>query len=170
MNLILKLEKPSKRLFKEIQKLDMEAFLTEEVNMDWYLNNYSKLEWIATARCDGELIGYRIVTGLVGTAFQMIKQGLLSGDYSLSHRSYLPVSKTNQIYLAATAVSPKFRNRGIARDLNKLIYEKIKEHHDNFELLSIAVSDGGVKIAEGLGLKRIDIVNSRRIMYARKAA
>lgn len=166
MDYNISFEKPTRKLFQEIQTMDQVAFMIDPIPVDWYMNNYKKLEWIAVARDpQGEMIGYKIIAGLTQHIFEAIKMGLLSGDYSISHRSYLGLFETNKIYMASTAIKPNYQNIGVARRLTEASVDELKRKHKHLELISIAVSDGGAKLASSIGMKMIDMVNSRRIMY-----
>lgn len=160
-------EKPTKRLLREIQSLDVIAFsMDEPIPISWYIKNYQKLDWITVARGDnGEMVGYRIVTGLVDVVYEAIKMGFLTGDHSLSNKSYVPMGATNKYYLASTAVHPDYRRMGLAKSMSNEAIRRIRDKHKTYELLSIAVSDGGARLGKSLGLRMINMVDSRRIMH-----
>lgn len=146
------MEYVTEELLKEIRDLDRDIY-SSRVSMDWYLNNYRKLERIATARDENNLIGYFVITGIKSSLFEAIKDGTLSGDVSFTSNAFLNEKETSKYYGSSIVVKEGFRKSNVALRLSKLGFNYIKECNPNggYQIVAIALSEKVARVCKAFG-------------------
>lgn len=153
-------------LLSEIRALDIVCYPDTIVDVDWYSNNYSKLESFTVAVLNEQLVGYCCVTGIQRDILECYEKGFLQGDVSLAPNAFTSLEAADCYYISSVVVEESFRGQGIARKLLKAALRAIDVQHAALETSVCAVCqhDAVLKILLDNGFSVVQEIGAKKIM------
>ena len=93
----------------ELQSVDAqrEGYVTR---IEWYRDRYLGLAKTFVVKSDDDKnLGYAVIVGTNPDVYEIIKNGYISGDYSLSPRAYMAArDRTKNLYMVVSVVDDDF--------------------------------------------------------------